>query len=103
MTPCIDRLKAAVLELDRMRATAVDEGCPMLALTLQLARDEAEEELARRNAMKRARAAHAGSTVIRFPRRRLARRRKARAFAEDSGAPTGELLSFADHASRLRA
>jgi hypothetical protein len=107
MPTCIDHLRAAVAELQRMHAAAVGEGCPMLALTLQLARDEAEEELARRTApskapaaRKKAAASRAGSNVIRFPRRRVARRRSARALPESGGGATGQLLSFAEHAFR---
>jgi hypothetical protein len=107
MPTCIDHLRAAVAELQRMQAAAVGEDCPMLALTLQLAHDEAEEELARRTATskalasgKKASASRAGSNVIRFPRRRLAKRRNARGLAEHCGGATGQLLNFADHASR---
>jgi len=90
----LDHLSAAVAELDGMRAAAVSEGCPMLALTFQLARDEAVDEIARRTPKKQAR--QLPSNVIRFPRKRLAKRRNARALAGRAEAPTGQVLRFTD-------
>ena len=90
----LDHLRAAVGEIDGMRAAAVSEGCPMLALTLQLARDEAADEIARRTPRKTVR--HLPANVIRFPRKRLAKRRNAKALADCADASTGQVLSFAD-------
>jgi hypothetical protein len=95
----LDHLSAAVRELDGMRAAAVSEGCPMLALTLQLARDEAADEIARRSA-KRKTVRQLPSNVIRFPRKRLAKRRNSNALADCGEISIGQVLRFAARRGR---
>jgi hypothetical protein len=92
-------LKAVAVELERMRADAVASSHPMLALLLQLARDEAREELAKRTAKPKRKPAAKASNVIRFPRKRLARRRNARILAEAVTIANGEVVRFADYAT----
>ena len=67
-------------ELDRMRAAAVADSHPMLALLLQLARDEAKEEDDRRTPKKARKAKpQLPSNVIPFPLQRLKNRERRRA------------------------
>jgi hypothetical protein len=68
-------------DLDRMRSDAVAEGHPMLALLLQLAHDEAKEELDRQEPKKtrKARRPELPSNIIPFPALRLRNRVRARA------------------------
>jgi hypothetical protein len=93
----LDSLEAAAGLLERMRAEAVGDGRPMLALLLQLARDEAKEEIARQsqpaNPPEPAKPS-AASNVIAFPRARLTRRRNARLLAGGSATDGGQLLAF---------
>ena len=92
-------LKAVAAELERMRAHAIADAHPMLALLLQLARDEANEELAKRTAKPKPKPAAKTSNVIRFPRKRLAKRRNARILADAISAASGEVVRFADYAT----
>jgi hypothetical protein len=97
-------LLAIAARLEAMREQAVADAHPMLALLLQLARDEAKEELARRS--RKPRPSRTATSVILFPARRLAKRRAARALAGIS-LKAGELVRFADfrpaqHANRRR-
>jgi hypothetical protein len=91
-------LKTVAAELERMRAHAIADAHPMLALLLQLARDEAKEELAKRTAKPRPKPAQKASNVIRFPRKHLAKRRNARILAGAISAANGEVVRFADYA-----
>ena len=92
-------LKAVAAELDRMRANAVADSHPMLALLLQLARDEANEELSKRTAKPKQKAAAKASNVICFPRKRLAKRRNARILAQLASRADGEVVRLADYAT----
>jgi hypothetical protein len=80
MSKTAHSLKDVAEDLDRMRADAVAERHPMLALLLQLARDEAKEELDRQQPKKprKPRRPALPSNVIPFPVQRArngARRR----------------------------
>jgi len=92
-------LKSVAAELDRMRVDAVADSHPMLALLLQLARDEANEELTKRMAKPKQKAAAKASNVIRFPRKRLAKRRNALILADAMRVADGEVVRFADYAT----
>jgi hypothetical protein len=80
MSKQVHSLANVAEDLDRMRSDAVAEGHPMLALLLQLAHDEAKEELGRQEP-KRPRKARPKlpSNVIPFPVQRLRNRVRARA------------------------
>jgi hypothetical protein len=93
MTLEVASLTATPDVLERMRARAVGDGHLMLALLLQLARDEAKEALGRSAAAEEPTNIPA-SNVIRFPRKRLARRRNARALAENEAPALGQVLVF---------
>ena len=99
MSRIVHPLQTLAAKLDSMRADAVASSHPMLALLLQLARDEAHEELAKRTAKPKRKAAAKASNVIRFPRKRLARRRNARILAEAVIIANGEVVRFADYAT----
>jgi hypothetical protein len=89
-----DPLLTIAAALDAMREQAIADAQPMLALLLQLARDEAKEELARRR--RKPRPAKTATNVILFPTHRLAKRRDARALAVTTGKAAGELVRLAD-------
>lgn len=77
MSKPIHSLKDVAEDLDRMRADAVAEAHPMLALLLQLARDEAREELERQAPEAKARHLAPASNVIPFPPLRVRSRKSA--------------------------
>ena len=79
MPKTVHSLSEVAEDLDRMRADAVAELHPMLALLLQLARDEAKEEC-ERQAPKKARKPRRPalpSNVIPFPVDRMRQRKRA--------------------------
>ena len=77
MSMPLQSLNDVAEELDRMRAAAVGASHPMLALLLQLARDEAKEEHDRRAPKKQRKAKPAlPSNVIPFPLQRVRNRER---------------------------
>jgi hypothetical protein len=81
MSKQLKSLTTVAEDLDHMRAAAVADGHPMLALLLQLARDEAKEENDRQapKQTKKAKRPQLPSNVIPFPVQRIRNRRRLRA------------------------